>query len=89
MERHHTSECLSSLYKIVGNGFNVGEYKPNKVYINPKYINHRGIITNGGKINTELTIKVNEPPLNKTYYTSDNVPYLIVPYARILIKRIV
>ena len=43
---------------------------------------------NGNAINCVLAIESKTKPINMIYYTSENVPYLVAPYARILIKKI-
>ena len=42
----------------------------------------------GGKVNTRAAILVEARPVNKVYYTADNIDgYLLSVYPRILIKR--
>lgn len=74
-------------FEIVGLGHLKGNFTPNKTYINPKKHKKDGSIVSGESINSDLTIKVAEKPVNQVFYTSDEGGYLIVPYARVLIRR--
>ena len=74
-------------FEIIGLGNSRDNFIPNKDYINTKKHMKNGNIVNGGAINMVLTINQNEKPINTTFYTADNVNYLIAPYARILIKN--
>lgn len=77
-------------FKIVGQttGRNEFECYPIKKYINPKQHNLNGNISNGSKINTRATIKL-EKEINSIFYSADNIDYFLkVVYARILIKKI-
>lgn len=61
---------------------------PNKDYINPIKVLKDGKTMNGNAINCVLAIESKTKPINEIYYTSDNVSYLIAPYARLLIKKV-
>lgn len=75
-------------FKITGLGHLRGNFTPNKFYKNAKKHKKNGEIVSGESINSDLTIKVYEKPINQVYYTSDEEGYLIVPYARMLIQKI-
>ena len=74
-------------FEIVALGNSRDNFTPNKDYTNPKKVLKDGKIVNGGAINCVLAIKKDKKPIGEIYYTSDNVDYLVAPYARILIKN--
>lgn len=74
-------------FEIIELGNSRDNFTPIKDYINPKKVLLNGETVNGGAINCVLAIKSDERPMSVIYYTSDNVPYLIAPYARIIIKK--
>lgn len=74
-------------FEIVGLGNSRDNFTPNKDYIEPKKITKTGKKVNGGAINQVLAIEVEEKPVNRVYYTSENSKYLVPPYARILIRN--
>ena len=76
-------------FRIVALGNSRENFMPNKDYINPKKVLKNGKVVNGGAINCVLTLSTKVKPTNSIYYISDNSDYLIPPYARILIERIV
>ncbi len=64
------------------------EAKRTKIYENVTQHSKNGKTSSGNKVNDGPTLLLNNPPKNKTYYTTDNIEgYLIAPYARILIKN--
>lgn len=74
-------------FEIIALGNSRENFSPTKTYINPiKHLNN-GDSINGNAINCVLAIKVEEKPIGQIYYSSDNVDYIVAPYARILIKR--
>ena len=75
-------------FEIVELGNSRENFTPIKDYINPHKVLKNGKVVNGNAINCVLAIKSDTKPINEVYYTSDNVPYLIAPYARILIRKI-
>lgn len=79
-------------FKIVGQTTGRKEFEchPSKKYINPKQYNPDGSISNGSKINTRASIKLDKHPEAKIYYSADNIDYPVkIVYARILIIRII
>lgn len=76
-------------YSIIALGNSRDNFTPNKDYMNPKKHLRNGQITHGGAINCVLAIEQNTIPYNTVYYTSDNSRYLVPPYARILISKII
>lgn len=74
-------------FEIVGLGNSRENFTPTKDYINAKKVLKDGKVVNGNAINCVLAIKVDEKPCGEIYYTSDNTPYLVAPYARILIRK--
>lgn len=74
-------------FEIIGLGNSRDNFTPNKDYINAKKVLKDGKVVNGNAINCVLTIKRETKPQGEIYYTSDNTPYLVAPYARILIRR--
>ncbi|WP_234805292.1 adenine-specific methyltransferase EcoRI family protein [Mycoplasmopsis agassizii] len=77
-------------FEILGlaSGRNEFDIWPSKRYLNTKQYGLNGAQTNGSKVNTGPTIKFDEKPNSKIYYTADNSEgYLTVLYARVLIKR--
>lgn len=79
-------------FKIVGQTTGRKEFEchPSKKYINPKQYNPDGSISNGSKINTRASIKLDKHPEGKIYYSADNIDYPVkIVYARILIIRII
>ena len=75
-------------FEIIALGNSRENFTPNKDYIKPIKVLKDGKKVNGNAINCVLAIKSKTKPINMIYYTSENVPYLIAPYARILIKKI-
>ena len=75
-------------FEIIGLGNSRENFTPNKDYIKPIKVLKDGKKVNGNAINCVLAIESKTKPINMIYYTSENVPYLIAPYARILIKKI-
>ena len=73
-------------FEIIGLGNSRDNFTPNKDYYNAKKVLKDGKIVNGNAINCVLAIKRETQPQGEIYYTSDNTPYLIAPYARILIR---
>ena len=62
------------------------EAKRTKIYENVTQHSKNGKTSSGNKVNDGPTLLLNNPPKNKTYYTTDNIEgYLIALYARILI----
>ena len=74
-------------FEIIGLGNSRDNFTPNKDYHNAKKVLKDGKVVNGNAINCVLTIKRETKPQGEIYYTSDNTPYLVAPYARILIRR--
>lgn len=74
-------------FDLIGLGNSRENFTPNKDYINAKKVLKDGKVVNGNAINCVLAIKREEKPVGEIYYTSDNTPYLVAPYARILIRR--
>ena len=67
---------------------NSTEAKRTKIYENVTQHSKNGKTSSGNKVNDGPTLLLNNPPKNKTYYTTNNIEgYLIAPYARILIKN--
>lgn len=63
-------------------------FTPTKTYINPKKHRKDGTVVSGGSVNNVLAYAVEEQPVGQVYYSADNVDgYLMVPYARILIRN--
>ena len=77
-----------SQFEIIALGNSRENFTPNKDYIKPIKVLKDGKKVNGNAINCVLAIESKTKPINMIYYTSENVPYLIAPYARILIKKI-
>ena len=75
-------------FEIIALGNSRENFTPNKDYIKPIKVLKDGKKVNGNAINCVLAIESKTKPINMIYYTSENVPYLIAPYARILIKKI-
>ena len=84
MDKHNPKQ-----FEIIELGNSRDNFIPNKDYINPKKHMKNGEVISGGAINCVLTIEYNEQPINAVFYTSDNSRYLVPPYARILIKKII
>lgn len=62
--------------------------RPIKRYENAKQHNQQGKVTSGNKVNDAAAIRVDEKPKKGVYYTADGVDgYLVVPYARVLIRN--
>lgn len=74
-------------FEIIALGNSRENFTPCKDYVNPIKHLKNGEEVPGGAINCVLAIEVEQKPENIVYYTSDNVPYIIAPYARILIRR--
>ena len=74
-------------FEIIALGNSRENFTPNKDYIKPIKVLKDGKKVNGNAINCVLAIESKTKPINMIYYTSENVPYLIAPYARILIKK--
>lgn len=74
-------------FEIVGLGNSKENFTPKKTYVKAKKITRTGKIQSGAALNNVLTLKVDNKPINTTYYISDNGEFLIAPYARLLIKR--
>ena len=65
-----------------------GDYPMSILYENAIQHNKDGTTKGGSKINTGPTLKQTNIPVDTVYYTADNVDgYLIIKYARILIRR--
>ena len=63
-------------------------FTPTKTYINPKKHRKDGTVVSGGSVNNVLAYAVEEQPVGQVYYSADNVDgYLMIPYARILIRN--
>ena len=77
-----------SQFEIIALGNSRENFTPNKDYIKPIKVLKDGKKVNGNAINCVLAIESKTKPINMIYYTSENVPYLIAPYARILIRKI-
>ena len=77
-----------SQFEIIALGNSRENFTPNKDYIKPIKVLKDGKKVNGNAINCVLAIESKTKPINMIYYTSENVPYLIAPYARILIKKV-
>ena len=75
-------------FEIIALGNSRENFTPNKDYIKPIKVLKDGKKVNGNAINCVLAIESKTKPINMIYYTSENVPYLIAPYARILIKKL-
>ena len=75
-------------FEIIALGNSRENFTPNKDYIKPIKVLKDGKKVNGNAINCVLAIESKTKPINMIYYTSENVPYLVAPYARILIKKI-
>ena len=76
-----------SQFEIIALGNSRENFTPTKDYINPIKVLKNGNTMNGNAINCVLAIARETKPFNEIYYTSDNVKYLVAPYARILIKK--
>ncbi len=64
------------------------DYAMTALYKNAVQHNQDGSTQGGGKVNTRAAILVEARPVNKVYYTADNIDgYLLSVYPRILIKR--
>ena len=74
-------------FEIIALGNSRDNFTPNKDYVNPIKHLKDGSTINGGAINCVLAIRTSEQPINQIYYSADDVPYLIAPDARLLIKR--
>ncbi|MCQ2341479.1 MAG: adenine-specific methyltransferase EcoRI family protein [Paludibacteraceae bacterium] len=74
-------------FEIVALGNSRDNFTPNKDYINPIKVLKDGKCVNGGAINCVLAIRLHDAPMGEIYYTSQNVPFLTAPYARILIRK--
>lgn len=64
-----------------------GTFQTNKKYNNPKIIKSTKT-SNSGAINNMLALKVYDKPKSKTYYMDEDENIYIIPYTRIVIKRI-
>lgn len=79
-------------FEIMGQGSGRNEFDkeawPTIKYENPIQHNKDGSTSNGSKLNTVAVFRYDEPPKNAIYYTADNADgYLVIPYARIFIRR--
>ena len=74
-------------FELIGLGNSRENFTPTKDYINAKKVLKDGKIVNGNAINCVLAIKREDRPIGEIYYTSDNTPFLVAPYARILIRK--
>lgn len=75
-------------FEIVALGHSKDNFTPTKTYINPKMHRKDGTVVSGGSVNSVLAYAVEEQPVGQVYYSADNVDgYLMVPYARILIRN--
>lgn len=75
-------------FEIVALGHSKDNFTPTKTYINPKMHRKDGTVVSGGSVNNVLAYAVEEQPVGQVYYSADNVDgYLMVPYARILIRN--
>lgn len=77
----------SEQFEIIGKGSSRDCFTPTKTYFNPQKVLPNGRIENETLVNCQLVIEVEQKPLNKTYYISNNSKYLITPYTRLLIRR--
>lgn len=76
-------------YEIIALGNSRENFTPSKDYIKPIKVLKNGNTMNGrNAINGVLAIARKTKPINEIYYTSENTPYLVAPYARILIKKV-
>ena len=75
-------------FEIIALGNSRENFTPDKDYIKPIKVLKDGKKVNGNAINCVLAIESKIKPINMIYYTSENVPYLVAPYARILIRKI-
>ena len=74
----------SNQFEIIGLGNGLANFTPNKVYIN-SWIISKNYKRRDATINSKLTLEKENKPQG-TYYISDNSKYIVLPYARILIK---
>ena len=79
-------------FEILGQGSGRKEFDPAAWptirYENPIQYNKDGTTSNGSKLNTAAVFRYDSPPKDCVYYTADNAEgYLVIPYARIFIKR--
>lgn len=74
-------------FEILALGNSRDNFTPSKDYINPLKHLKNGEIVGGGAINCVLAIENNTKPKGQIYYSAENAPFIIAPYARILIKR--
>ena len=75
-------------FEIVALGHLKDNFTPTKTYINPKKHRKDGTVVSGESVNSDLAYAVEEQPVGQVYYSADNVDgYLMVPYARILIRN--
>ncbi|MBE6528245.1 MAG: modification methylase [Thermoplasmata archaeon] len=79
-------------FEIMGQGSGREEFDkeawPTIKYENPIQHNKDGSTSNGSKLNTAAVFRYNEVPKDCIYYTADNAEgYLVIPYARIFIRR--
>lgn len=75
-------------FEIVGLGNSRLNFTPTKNYSSAVKVLKNGDEKDGGAINSVLVYKIDERPLNTTYYyDKESLGFLIAPYARILIRR--
>lgn len=75
-------------FEIIALGHLKDNFTPNKTYINPKKHRKDGSIVSGESLNSDLAYMVSDKPAGQVYYSADNASgYLVVPYARILIRN--
>lgn len=76
-------------FRIVGLGNSRENFQPSKTYKSPIKVLKDGTERDGGAINSVLTIRVVDKPVDTVYYYDKaEKNYLLTPYARILIERI-
>ena len=75
-------------FEIIALGHLKDNFTPNKTYINPRKHRKDGTIVSGESVNSDLAYITHEQPVGQVYYSADNANgYLMVPYARILIRN--
>jgi hypothetical protein len=73
-------------FEIIGITKKLGFHLRTKIYPNQTQIDANGKKSFVSKLNDGATLKLEKPPINKTYYEV-NGEYFIQVYARILINR--
>lgn len=74
-------------FEIIALGNSRDNFTPNKDYVNPIKHLKDGSTVGGGAINCVLAIERSEEPIGQVYYSDDNHPFIVAPYARIIIRR--